>query len=373
MDQNTVPSLKFLTTRDIALKLFITNIRWRKIKDVAYELGDVLKTMRVPNQLREMIREAIGEVLREVRRWDDKHKEMFCESKKSGRVMNKAEHLRFFYRHLLWKHSSFLIEDLETAKHLMETQCSDWPQMQFQFACLYALTDWIEDARRFDKYRCITFRKQLGEHPVYDFWLTLMTSDWDIFFDTETRLANQKLQLGLKFAITHGYYELMRYIWDKIGNATKEYIGLLQWRAMCFRAQDRETMRFLCERLCEMNPIGVARISWTAFWSTFYDMINNEKSDVVVQKQFKRRFEFLIENCCPELRRRLLGMENFRVVADSFRYNQADTFALLLDHMDAEQLRNAREIVDRIHGRRQSIEGTNLRKAMIRRQMTTTD
>ncbi|KAK6029803.1 hypothetical protein OSTOST_04076 [Ostertagia ostertagi] len=86
----------------------------------------------------------------------------------------------------------------------------------------------FEDETRFDKYRRITFKKQLSEHPVYDFWLTLLESNWEIFFDTETRVPNQKLMLCFQFAIRHGYCQLVEYIWSKIGDNTKEYIGA--WR-----------------------------------------------------------------------------------------------------------------------------------------------
>ncbi|VDK59108.1 unnamed protein product [Cylicostephanus goldi] len=115
-----------------------------------------------------------------------------------------------------------------------------------------------------------------------------------------------------QFAIRHGYCQLVEYIWNRIGDNTREYIGLLQWRSLCFRTRDRDTMRFLCTRLCAMNPVGVARISWTAFFDTFYNSVNNEQSDIVVEHKFRKRLEFLIENCCPELRKRLLNMENFR-------------------------------------------------------------
>uniref|UniRef100_A0A7I4YLK8 ANK_REP_REGION domain-containing protein n=1 Tax=Haemonchus contortus TaxID=6289 RepID=A0A7I4YLK8_HAECO len=265
------------------------------------------------------------------------------------------------------------VDDLLSARHLIATECSNWPQMQFQLACMYAMTDLIEDESRFDKYRRITFKKQLSDHPVYDFWLTLLESNWEIFFDTETRVPNQKLTLCFQFAIRHGYCQLVEYIWEKIGDNTKEYIGLLQWRSMCFRARDRDTMQFLCTRLCRMNPVGVARISWTAFFDTFYNSINNEESDVLVENKFRKRFQFLLENCCPELRKRLLKMENFRIVSDAFRYNHQETFAFLLEHMDGEQLRNAREIVDRIQGRRDTMDGERLRRALLHRQATTID
>uniref|UniRef100_A0A0K0CWN0 Uncharacterized protein n=1 Tax=Angiostrongylus cantonensis TaxID=6313 RepID=A0A0K0CWN0_ANGCA len=228
---------------------------------------------------------------------------MFLDEPKSKqRVMNKSEHLRTFYEHLVWKHSTIELDDALTAKRLVDGECSNWPQMQFQFACMYAFTSLIEDDFRFDKYRRITLRKQLSDHPVYDFWLTLVDSTWEVFFNTggsslENRVPNQKLMLCFQFAIRHGYCQLVEYIWDKIDSNTREYIGLLQWRALCFRARDRDTMRFLCTRLCHMNPVGVARISWTIFFDTFYNSINNEESDIVVENKFRKRLEFLIENC----------------------------------------------------------------------------
>ncbi|EYB91097.1 hypothetical protein Y032_0210g2127 [Ancylostoma ceylanicum] len=363
--------LTYLCARFIALQLFKTNIRWRRISDVAYSLRDFIDQLRLPPKAKKGIRTALAEVLREVRRWDEKHAEMFLEEPKiKRRVMNRSEHLRTFYEHLLWKTSAIQIDDYASARQLIATECSNWPQMQFQLACMYAMTDWIEDDIRFDKYRRITFKKRLSDHPVYDFWLTLMESNWDVFFDTETRVPNQKLTLCFQFAIRHGYFQLVEYIWEKIGDNTKEYIGLLQWRSLCFRARDRDTMRFLCTKLCAMNPVGVARISWTAFFDTFYNSVNNEQSDIVVQNKFRKRLEFLIENCCPELRKRLLNMENFRIVSDAFRYNQAETFAFLLEHMDGDQLRNAREVVDRIQDRYNDVNGERLRHAMIHRQMT---
>ncbi|XGW30176.1 hypothetical protein V3C99_009296, partial [Haemonchus contortus] len=367
-------SLTDLCTRAIALQLFKVNIRWRRITDVAYSLRDFLDQLRLPPRAKKGIRSSLADVLREMKRWDEKHAEMFIdEPKNRRRVMRKSEHLRTFYEHLVWKTSAIEVDDLASARHLIATECSNWPQMQFQLACMYAMTDLIEDELRFDKYRRITFKKQLSDHPVYDFWLTLLESNWEIFFDTETRVPNQKLTLCFQFAIRHGYCQLVEYIWEKIGDNTKEYIGLLQWRSMCFRARDRDTMQFLCTRLCRMNPVGVARISWTAFFDTFYNSINNEESDVLVENKFRKRFQFLLENCCPELRKRLLKMENFRIVSDAFRYNQQETFAFLLEHMDGEQLRNAREIVDRIQGRRDTMDGERLRRALLHRQATTID
>ncbi|KAK6041555.1 hypothetical protein COOONC_20940 [Cooperia oncophora] len=362
-------TLTNLCTRAIALQLFKlfsthvfcyliqVNIRWRRISDVAYSLRDFLDHLRLPPKAKKGIRNSLAEVLREMKRWDEKHAEMFIDEPKSRRrVMRKSEHLRTFYEHLVWKNSAIQVDDLASAQHLIATECSNWPQMQFQLACMYAITDLIEDDIRFDKYRRITFKKQLSDHPVYDFWLTLLESNWEIFFDTETRVPNQKLTLCFQFAIRHGYCQLVEYIWEKIGDNTKEYIGLLQWRSMCFRARDRDTMQFLCTRLCLMNPVGVARISWTAFFDTFYNSINQRTKRHFGGEQISKTTPVPSRKLLPRAEKTITKngkfprfshpiTDCFRIVSDAFRYNQHETFAFLLEHMDGDQLRNAREVM----------------------------
>ena len=138
------------------------------------------------------------------------------------------------------------------------------------------------------------YRRQLAEHPVYDFWLTYLESnfrDKEIFFDTSRQEKGSKkssysdsyrksetttvscLQLVIEkkrcrcfqFAIRFGYYQLVQFIWNRISDTTREYIGtlqnmtmfyslgFLQWRSLCFRASDRDTVTFLCDKLCQMN------------------------------------------------------------------------------------------------------------------------
>ncbi|PAV75360.1 hypothetical protein WR25_14841 [Diploscapter pachys] len=359
-------SLKFLTERSIAIHLFKVHIRWRKLTDVAYALRDVLEQLSLAPKLVNNLRDQVAEVLREMKRWDEKHSEMFIDPGKlcaKRRAMSRNEHLRTFYKHVIWKVNRIEINDFTTALYLMETECKNWRQMQFQFACLYAMENWVKDDWKFDK-------KQLSDHPVYDFWLTLLESRPDRLFDTDRRSPNQKLTQCFAFAITHGYQQLVEYIWNRIGNAHRESVGLLRWRSLCFRNRDRGTMQFLCHKLCAINPIGMSRITWTSFFEAFYRSIEGDESDAVVQNKFKKRFEFLLENACPILRSRLLKMENFRILSDAFRYNLVDVFAQILEHLNPDELKNAREVVDRIHKRKQSKDGEVLRRQMMRKQMT---
>lgn len=84
--------------------------------------------------------------------------------------MDKEEHLRIFHNFLIWKYPwyvalglflvySYVIDDFATANRLIvSSECKNWPLVQFQFACLYAIKEWIENDVYFDKYRRMTFK-----------------------------------------------------------------------------------------------------------------------------------------------------------------------------------------------------------------------
>jgi hypothetical protein len=64
-----VPDLRFLCTRSIALRLFHSNIRWRRLVDVTRSLKDWLHETRLPVQLSSAIHAGLGDTFREVQRW----------------------------------------------------------------------------------------------------------------------------------------------------------------------------------------------------------------------------------------------------------------------------------------------------------------
>lgn len=51
----------------------------------------------------------------------------------------------------------FEIDDYATAQNLIKKECYNWPQMQFQFACAYAMLDLLKDKYRFDAIRLKAF------------------------------------------------------------------------------------------------------------------------------------------------------------------------------------------------------------------------
>lgn len=51
----------------------------------------------------------------------------------------------------------FEIDDYETANNIILSKCNDWPQMQFQFACAYAILDMLKNVEMFDSIRLKAF------------------------------------------------------------------------------------------------------------------------------------------------------------------------------------------------------------------------
>lgn len=50
------------------------------------------------------------------------------------------------------------IDDLATAKRIIEVHCRNWAQMKFQLACCYAIDELLDDERMFDKNRRRAFK-----------------------------------------------------------------------------------------------------------------------------------------------------------------------------------------------------------------------
>ncbi|CAI2351668.1 unnamed protein product [Caenorhabditis sp. 36 PRJEB53466] len=357
-EEHEVPSLADICASSIATCIFKTKIRWRKLSDLAFEFQYLSDDLKIPKPIQRVLYGAMDNVLAEAKRWDAKHLEMFIEPAKSKRrALPKSELLRTFYSKLVWKQHSCEIDDVATCLHLIETECKNWPLLQFQFACLYAKTELIYDDWRFDNYRLSCFRKQVSDHPVYDFWLTMMASlnkDRE-FFGSSRRLPNQKL---------------VEYIWEQLNDRDREAIGLIEWRNMCLRARDGAAISFLCHHLCRMNALGTCRIAWGAFFDAFQHLVHNEQSDVLEKNQFRRKFEFLLKHCCPTLRARLIKHSHFRLICDAFRYNEQEVFSLLLHYMDPADMASAREHIDRIFDRNKTKSGDRLRRTLMRRQQT---
>jgi hypothetical protein len=73
----------------------------------------------------------------------------------------------------------------------------------------------------------------------------------------------------------------------------------------------------------------------------------------------------------------MLSMDNYRAITDSFLHNQADTFGLFLDYLSRDQLRLAREFVDRQFDRQRrqesgvsGVDVSGFRQMVVRRQFT---
>lgn len=77
------------------------------------------------------------------------------------------------------------------------------------------------------------FRKKLSGHCLYDFWFALLenTNAWERMFNSDNLVPKQTLSLAFQFAIVHGYYELVTFIWNNITDSQREFIGIfLFWK-----------------------------------------------------------------------------------------------------------------------------------------------
>ncbi|GMR50806.1 hypothetical protein PMAYCL1PPCAC_21001 [Pristionchus mayeri] len=362
-------SLQYISIRSITLRLFQAQVRWRRLTDLKRSLPENVDEIGLPFHLRKKVLAAIEEILAEVERWTEKHVQLFDGDAKPTMKERapRFEHLRTYYYCLTWRTAKYEINDLATAQQIIKRELNNWPQMKFQFACAYAIQKLIRDDFIFDKHYRATFKKRLGHHPVFDFWLTLLEArNEEQLFIMEDQAPNQKVMLCFRFAVTHGFVELTKYFWNKISPAQREYVGISQWRALCFHTRSRETLRFLSIELYRINPVYLVRYTWTVFYDALYKCLTGTESEKIIED---RKIRFLLENISRSLRFKLLKSENYKAIIDAYYYKNDQMFAYLLENISDTQVRTVRERVDRIIDRRRSIEAP-MHRALMRRQFT---
>ncbi|KAI1726086.1 hypothetical protein DdX_02780 [Ditylenchus destructor] len=379
-----IPSLIQIATRATSLAIFQANLRWRRLNEVIDDLQrQILQWNDIPPKLKRAISDGLNEAFRELKRWNEKHVQMFPEAPKfakrkakieccASKRVHRGEHLRLFHRSIVWRPFTYYINDLATAKKIIKNECGDWPLMKFQFACCYAMEDLLEDEFLFDKIRRKTFKKQLDDHCAYNFWLRVLDNreEWHRLYRPDRILVDQCLLQVFRFAMFYGYFELVRRLWDGLAENQQEAIGFLYWKKICFRAEHRELTRFLCERLCRINPQGMIRLTWDSFYYKVYKTLDEDGLTPEEQLDNFRKLECLLENWCDHLRSSILARENFRAITDTFLYNRPEAFSLFLDYLDRHQLGRARELVDRVYDRKRTKEFKDLRQMILRRQQT---
>ncbi|KAM3725176.1 Diphosphomevalonate decarboxylase [Dirofilaria immitis] len=371
---NEVPTLKFISTRSIALILFQTNIHWRKLDEVIQIIQRWLYKANLPMLIKKQLQTGLRSIYREAERWHEKHAKLFGDdgkSEKNRKLRQRVHHLRLFYGSIIWKYNKYEIDDRKTALAIIVNDCADWPQMQFQLACAYAIHHLLNE-RNFDRIRLRAFAKNLSGHCLYDFWFALLDNkcnEWERMFSSDNLAPKQILSLAFQFAIINGYFELVTFIWNNITDPQREFIGLLQWRKVCFKAKDREVLRFLCEQLCIINASGLARITWNTFYQTLQNSL--QEDNIGYREDAMHKLAFLLENTCPRLRNAMLSMENFKAITDAFIYNQIELFTLFLDYLEPEQLQLTREYIDRIYDRKKCDASRKQLRILLRRQQTT--
>ena len=185
---------------------------------------------------------------------------------------------------------SIAIDDFKTAERIMRDECKRWPQLRFQFACCYAMLSTINDDRQFDAVRRRIFaqvflspirivdpsrafcRQRLSSHCVFDFWLRQLAKP-KRNVQRPTRnflLPDQILVQTIHFAFLNGFCELAAHLWCALQPTQRESVGFLCWKKCLGRSTSPQILRFLCRSLCELNSVGMARLSWDSFFRNCY-------------------------------------------------------------------------------------------------------
>ncbi|CEF59691.1 Hypothetical protein SRAE_X000143700 [Strongyloides ratti] len=320
---NKVECLSYYAARQAAITLFNANVRWRKLSDVKRKLKDFLyKEKKLPTLMISQIDFINEQILREVQRWHDKHLKIFPENIKnnpsgSKRLFHPSEHLRLFYPRLIWKEKIIEIDDYKTAIEIVKNECQNWTLMEFQFAACYNMINIMENENKYDKVRLRTLRQQLSDHPVYDFWLTLLEDSnmWRVFFNREARLLRQK-------------------------SRTSKHSSL-------------------------------ARLTWDCFYEKIYKAtLDKDEQSLPDRAENYNKLLMLLQNWCPILRQAMLARENYRAISDMFRYRRQEELELFTDYLNRSQLTEAIKVVDKIYEKKRSASNSNLREIVIRRQAT---
>jgi hypothetical protein len=173
-----------------------------------------------------------------------------------------------FHEAITWRTNSLEIDDLKTAEKIINKLCFDWPQLRFQFAACYAMTDLLLNDRVFDKVRRKVFKQRLGSHCVYEVWLRIMEDRQELnrLFRDDRLFVDQLCVQVIHFAATNGFIELLKYFWHKLSPPQREAIGFLCWKKICFRANSPEVIKFVCRSLCNLNLQGMIRLTWDNFY-----------------------------------------------------------------------------------------------------------
>ncbi|MCP9265427.1 hypothetical protein DINM_020724 [Dirofilaria immitis] len=302
---NEVPTLKFISTRSIALILFQTGLRsiyreaerWRKSfpYHIIITIIIIIIVIIIINE---------------------KHAKLFGDDGKSEKIESYVNEYTIY---VSFTEASF--GNIITLA-IIVNDCADWPQMQFQLACAYAIHHLLNE-RNFDRIRLRAFAKNLSGHCLYDFWFALLDNkcnEWERMFSSDNLAPKQILSLAFQFAIINGYFELVTFIWNNITDPQREFIGLLQWRKVCFKAKDREVLRF--------------------YANNFVSLMHQE-DNIGYREDAMHKLAFLLENTCPRLQQ--LQMHLFIIKLNFYAF---------LDYLEPEQLQLTREYIDRIYDRK---------------------
>lgn len=329
---NEVPDLKSIALRGAALSLYTAAIANHQIKNASILIKRHVYTCGLPKDIRDAMLGLLTQAFSETNRWWEKHSELMVEERKA----NRSQHLRLCFENLLWNNTSITIDDLNSARSVMKAN-ENWPQLQFQFACAYAFE---ADLRKFDKIRLRAFRRKLVDHPLYDFWFVYLTSD-EAVFDPIGISPKQIVSLVFQWALSNGYYELTKYLWNRTTDAQREYMAMLQWRHICVQAKHSVVFHFICMEMCAMNKINIGRISVQIFIQNLQKVLT--ETVPTIKDMYMNRLSFMFTNCCDWMRENIFQAQNYRVLYLVMKQKDIRLFRFFQNNISPQMLSAAIE------------------------------
>lgn len=330
---NEVPELKTIALRGAALNLFQAGINNYQLKYASSLMKDYVRNVGLPKDIKDAMLDMLTKAFGETTRWWEKHSELMVDDK---RKVTRSEHLRLCFEFLSWRTTSVTIDDLASARCVMQAN-EDWPQLQFQFACGYALEP---ELRKFDKIRLRAFRKKLVDHPLYDFWFLYLTNE-ECVFDPIGISPKQVVSLVFQWALYNGYYELTKFLWNRTTDAQREYMAMLQWRRICLHAKHSIVFHFICMEMCAMNKVNISRISSQIFLQTLQKVLT--ETVPTIRDMHMNRLTFMFINCCDWMRENLFQTQNYRVLYLVMQQKDIRLFRFFQNNVTSQMLSSAIE------------------------------
>ncbi|VDP32032.1 unnamed protein product [Soboliphyme baturini] len=299
-NRRCVSELKQVCLRTIALSVLKANIHRSNLADVVAS-EDALKGLNVAPMVRHDLSGYLDKLCFRVHGWSEKHGALF-----SGRLTRRRQHLNFYLDRIKWNGDTLERDDFLTAKTIVDEN-GDWPQLQFQFACAYAMRNCLTC---FDKVSLRAFRRQLGTHPLYDFWIEYLADQSGKIFERPGLIPKPLVASAFLWAVDNDFVELVRFLKAKISHSQFEYLSMKDWSHVCQRTSNTTVFTYLCKELCQMNSVNTGRITADIFINCVYHILDNDQKS----SEYERLIGFFMDHACDKLKHALFHAGCYRAL-----------------------------------------------------------